>query len=200
CGRLLSKSNKEHGMSQINEDLVEQQALKWFQEAELSYAYLHAVAAKAGMGCSWGNRHDDGVGVDATIRVRHDFGPSALLSSFTIDVQLKSTVQTPTIVDDRYSYPLAIKNYNELRDTTCSPLKMLVVLFLPSDHEQWLEVSAEQLVARRCAYWCGLHEAPASNNTTSQTIQIPTENLLTPQALLTIAEKLARREALNDVD
>ncbi len=166
--------------------------------AELSYAYLHAIAAKAGIGCSWGNRHDDGVGVDATLRIRQDFGASALLSNFTIDVQLKSTIQTPTIADSRYSYPLAIKNYNELRDTTCSPLKMLVVLFLPKDHDQWLEVSADQLIARRCAYWYGLHGAPASSNTTAQTIHIPTANVLTPQALLTIAERFARREALSD--
>lgn len=166
--------------------------------AELSYAYLHAVAAKAGMGCSWGTRHDDGVGVDATLRVRHDFGVSALLSSFTIDVQLKSTTQTPTIIDDRYSYPLAIKNYNELRDTSCSPLKLLVVLFLPQDHERWLEVSDNQLIARRCAYWYGLHGAPATHNNTSQTIHIPLRNVLTPKALLAIAESLAHGKALND--
>ena len=77
---------------------------------------------------------------------------------------------------------------------------MLVVLFLPANHEQWLEVSADQLVARRCAYWYGLHGAPESNNTTSQAIYIPIENRLTPQALLEIAKRLASQESLSHAD
>ena len=32
-------------------------------KAELSYAYLHAVAARAGFGCEVANRHSDNVGV-----------------------------------------------------------------------------------------------------------------------------------------
>ena len=35
--------------------------------AELSYAYLHAIAAKAGMSCKAGDRHDDGAGVDLSL-------------------------------------------------------------------------------------------------------------------------------------
>ncbi|CAK0768443.1 hypothetical protein CCP3SC1AL1_4480001 [Gammaproteobacteria bacterium] len=36
-------------------------------ESELSYAYLHAVAAKAGVGCKIGSRHDDNAGIDAVL-------------------------------------------------------------------------------------------------------------------------------------
>ncbi len=165
--------------------------------AELSYAYLHAVAAKCGMGCSWGNRHDDGVGVDATIRVREDFGAQALLNSFTIDVQLKSTVQALSVNEGSYSYPLSMKNYDELRDTNCSPLKFLVVLMLPAAHDQWLDVSKDRLITRRCAYWVGLHGAPASTNSTNQTVYIPEVNVLTPESLRQIAEKFAFQEKLS---
>ena len=164
--------------------------------AELSYAYLHAVAAKCGMSCSWGNRHDDGVGVDATIRVKENFGSDALLNSFTIDVQLKSTTQELTLIEGRYAYPLSIKNYNELRDTSCSPLKFLVVVLLPADRSQWLNVSSQQLIARRCAYWLGLHGAGTSTNATNQTVYIPENNVLTPDSLCEIARKLARQEEL----
>ena len=165
--------------------------------AELSYAYLHAIAAKAGIGCKWGDRHDDGAGVDATIRVQENFGAGSILSNFTIDVQLKSTIQQLTLVDEKYSYPLGIKNYNELRDTTCNPLKLLVLLILPADHQQWLEVSEDQLMARRCAYWLGLHGAPASTNETNQTVYIPTANILSPDSLRTIAETFSKQEQLN---
>lgn len=165
--------------------------------AELSYAYLHAIAAKAGMECTSSGRHADGAGVDATIRVQENFGDGSLIYDFTIDVQLKSTIQQPVETENRYSYPLGIKNYNELRATTCNPLKLLVVLFLPTDHDQWLEVSTEQLIARRCAYWLGLHGAPASGNETNQTVYIPTANILSPESLRTIAETFSRQEQLN---
>lgn len=167
--------------------------------AELSYAYLHAVAAKAGMGCSWGTRHDDGAGVDATLRVQHDFGAGALLSDFTVDVQLKSTIQDPVVADDCLSFALPLKNYDELRSTSCSPLKLLVVLFLPADHARWLEVSEDQLISRRCAYWLGLHGAPTSENMTSQTVYIPKVNVLTPDQMLSVARAFARKELVEYV-
>ncbi len=164
--------------------------------AELSYAYLHAVAAKAGMGCAWGTRHDDGVGVDAQLRIKHDFGIGAILSDFTIDVQLKSTIQSPTVQNGKMSFSLPLKNYNELRSTACSPLKLLIVLYLPSDHDQWLEISADKLISRRCAYWLALHDAPYSVNDTAQTVYIPTANILTPSQLLAVAGSFARREMI----
>ena len=36
-------------------------------ESELSYAYLHAIAAHSGFGCKIGTRHDDNAGVDAIL-------------------------------------------------------------------------------------------------------------------------------------
>jgi hypothetical protein len=36
-------------------------------EAELSYAYLHAVAAKNAMACRAGDRHEDNNGIDAQL-------------------------------------------------------------------------------------------------------------------------------------
>jgi hypothetical protein len=34
-------------------------------EAELSYAYIHAIAAQCGMACAIGSRHEDNAGIDA---------------------------------------------------------------------------------------------------------------------------------------
>ncbi len=36
-------------------------------ESELSYAYLHAVAAQAGVSCTQGSRHEDNHGIDARL-------------------------------------------------------------------------------------------------------------------------------------
>jgi len=36
-------------------------------ESELGYAYLHAVASKAGMSCKCENRHGDNYAIDAVV-------------------------------------------------------------------------------------------------------------------------------------
>lgn len=56
-------------------------------ESELSYAYLHAVAAKAGMGCEVSGRHSDKQGIDATVTASGNFGPNAVLTDISLHVQ-----------------------------------------------------------------------------------------------------------------
>ena len=72
--------------------------------AELSYAYLHAVAARAGFGCQAGSRLDDGASVDAILRVNEKIAPDSVLWNFPIEVQLKATKQVLTEINGRYSY------------------------------------------------------------------------------------------------
>ncbi len=71
-------------------------------ESELSYAYLHAIAAKAGCECQVTLRHSDGQGVDARLFVDEDFGPGTLQSRFTVEVQLKATSSTLTFNRGRF--------------------------------------------------------------------------------------------------
>ena len=65
--------------------------------AELSYAYLHAVAARAGFGCQAGSRIDDGASVDAILRVNEKIAPDSVLWNFP-------TKQVLTEINGRYSY------------------------------------------------------------------------------------------------
>lgn len=58
-------------------------------ESELSYAYLHAVASRAGFECHLTGRYSDRAGIDALLRVKERFGPGSLLTDFTIEIQLK---------------------------------------------------------------------------------------------------------------
>jgi len=64
-------------------------------EAELSYAYLHAVASRAGIICERTGRGSDDAGVDAVLRVKGQLAEDSRLTSFTVDVQLKATVVHP---------------------------------------------------------------------------------------------------------
>jgi hypothetical protein len=165
-------------------------------KSELSYAYLHAIAAKAGFSCQEGNRHEDGIGVDAKVRVRERFGVDSILTNFSIDIQLKATSIQPVEANGRYSYSLPLKNYDELRSIEVGAPQLLVVLFLPIDSNEWLVHSAERLVCQKCAYSLSLWGAPASTNKTEQTVYLPVEGVLSPAKLRELAAKFSRQEKL----
>ncbi len=166
-------------------------------KAELSYAYLHAVAARAGFACEEGNRHEDGIGVDAKLRIKERFGPDSTLTNFTVDVQLKATAEQPAEVKARYAYSLRVKNYNELRSVECQAPQLLVVLFLPVDKEQWLVHSVERLVCQRCAYWVSLRSARETSSRSEQTVYLPKDNHLSVQKLRELMARFSRREVIN---
>jgi hypothetical protein len=166
-------------------------------EAELSYAYLHAVASRAGLICEWGGRHTDAAGIDATLRVHGRLAVDSVLTGFTVDVQLKATSSAPKESHGRYSHFLEIKNYNDLRSTTVTAPQLLIVLFLPADPAEWLTHSDERLVSCRCAYWQSLRGAVESTNKTGQTVHIPKSHVVSEQGLRTLMTRFSRREVIN---
>ena len=156
-------------------------------KAELSYAYLHAVASRAGLGCEISGRHTDGDGVDAVVRVRERFSERSVLTRFTVEVQLKATSSESTLdASERYSFSLAIDHYDKLRDIEVGAQQILVVLFLPNDPTQWLAHSPDGMIARRCAYWVSLRGAPQSRNSTSQTVYVPRANVFSIEGLRSV--------------
>lgn len=166
-------------------------------KAELSYAYLHAITARAGFGCEVAGRHSDNAGVDAYVRVKERLAADSVHTNFPFEVQLKATSKLPTLEAERYSYWLDdIGRYDELRERSGPMPKLLVVLFLPSDAEKWLEHSEDALIARRCAYWTSLWDAPPSANRRGQTIYLPQPNVLSVAGLRSVARQLSREENL----
>lgn len=151
-------------------------------KSELSYAYLHAVAARAGLACDATDRHSDGAGVDAVLRARERFDPASVFTDFTVDVQLKATSANPAVRDGRLSFWLKRDAYDKLRTVGAAAPRLLVVLFLPEDPAEWLVLSEEALVAKRCAYWASLHGAPDGAES-GCTVYLPRENVLDVQPL-----------------
>ena len=88
------------------------------RKAQLSFAYLSALAAKAGYTCQPGPQPDVD-SIDATVRCG-----DRLRTQF--DVQLKAT-STPDKKEDGLHFRLPRKNYNDLTAARMSPL-ILVVL------------------------------------------------------------------------
>jgi hypothetical protein len=163
-------------------------------ESELSYAYLHAVASKAGMACRVEGRHGDN-NVDAILTAWGPFENGGYLTEVDIKVQLKATIDTP--VDDgiHLSYFLrGVSRYDDLRTATVDIARILVVLFLPANVQEWLNHSEEELALRKCAYWQSLRGAPATVNGTGATVYLPKAQTFTSQALGDLAMRLSHRD------
>lgn len=166
-------------------------------EAELSYAYLHAVAAHAGFSCEIRNRHLDGAGVDATIvEDGRKLADDSKLKYVILDVQLKATYQNLAESEGRFSYSLEMAHYDKLRKTEIAAPRILVVLRLPENPEEWLQVTEEHLIAKRCAHWVSLYGAPTVTNQDSKAVYVPLKNVISPGGLNSIMTRYSRQEMI----
>jgi len=157
-------------------------------ESELSYAYLHAVASKAGLNCRVENRHGDNYCIDAQIDYFAPI-PGTWRTDVTLRIQLKATVNRGAETDAHISYTFkGIEQYDLLRKDSGGAHRILIVLFLPKDETEWLKINSEELLLKQAAYWVSLYGAPVSQNETSQTIYIPKANLLTPESLVALCQ------------
>ena len=150
------------------------------REAELSFAYLAALAAKADYTCQRGPQPDVD-SIDATIR-----SGDSMRTQF--DVQLKAT-SAPDRKEDGLHFRLSRKNYNDLINTTRTTPLILLVLELPSDETEWLECSVEHVTMRRCGWWASL---PGSEPTdaASRMIVVPTVQRFGPGGIAPLTARL----------
>jgi hypothetical protein len=167
-------------------------------EAELSYAYLLAVAVRGGFACAYADRHQDAAGVDAVVREDgRRLAADSILTSFSVDIQLKATFQQPIEQEARFSNGLTVPRYDKLRNTHVQAPRLLVVLYLPEDAADWLRHSEDGLVAKRCAYWVSLRGAPDSANPKHQTVYVPRKQRLSVEGLTDLMARFSRREAIS---
>ncbi|MBL7739608.1 MAG: DUF4365 domain-containing protein [Chitinophagaceae bacterium] len=163
-------------------------------ESELSYAYLHAVASKAGVNCMPSNRHFDNNGTDALLEYCDNI-PGTYISDVTLRIQLKATTKPITESGGYLSYFMKeIEQYDKLRTEKGMPHRILVVLFIPNDPSSWLECTHDQLILKKAAYWVNLYGAEESDNKSGVTVYLPKANLLTPDSIINIAQSVAKGE------
>jgi hypothetical protein len=159
---------------------------------ELSYAYLHAVAARAGFGSD--RPHNDRDSIDVVISAKGSLASDSRIRSPRIEIQLKATSLTVPN-SEKIAYSLPIKNYNDLRGDRALP-GILLLFCLPEEDAAWLNVNEDQLVAKRCGYWLNLKGQPASENETTVTVYVPRANVLTVEKLKELMTKASRLEDL----
>ena len=92
-----------------------------------------------------------------------------------IKFQAKATSRN-IVRDGNVRFSLPIKNYNDLRIPTKVP-RILIVVLMPRDPDQWVSQTEDELCLRRCGYWISLEGRPAVTNTSSISIDLPTTNI-----------------------
>jgi len=153
-------------------------------ESELSYAYLHALASKAGFVCESRPRHIDNDGVDATVSaLGTKLCAKSEIYTLSIDIQLKATKRQLTREQGFISYKLKTKHFEKLKNTNIQSPRFLVVLQLPELERFWLECTPHSLLMRLTAYWLRLRNAPDTLNRSNVTVKIPESNVLTVASL-----------------
>ena len=110
-------------------------------------------------------------------------------SCFGINFQLKSSCDV-TFENGHVVYDLESKNYNDLVEESSMLPNILILLALPTDSNDWLEVTADQLIMKRCAWWCSLEGQEPTTNQTTKRIFIPDGQILSPAALIGLMEKV----------
>ena len=138
------------------------------QEELLSKVYAHAVAARAGYVTAVYELDRDGI--DIRIQAGGDMRPA-------LELQLKATINLGEPgTDGCFRFQLKIRNYNLLRIPTQTP-RLLVVLDLPKEPDQWMTLTADELVLRRRSYWLNLQGCEETTNSSYVTVRIPATNV-----------------------
>lgn len=148
-------------------------------ESALSIAYVHAIAGHAGYTCG-PPPGEDRDSVDLQVAAGGRMRPK-------IDIQLKACINFNMLRSGAFSYQLKAKNYNDLRLATQTP-RILVILSLPRNRDEWLRTSTDNLVIRKSAYWVSLRDMPEVT-TESVALRVPSTNVFDVPTLQRLMEQ-----------
>ncbi len=168
------------------------------QQEEFSYAYLEAIVTAAGYSIHRKPTAMDNVGIDIGVEAP---GTVGRMLSPRFDAQVKCTTNSSLIRADYLSFPLPVKNYRRLIHPwpavpVLSTPQLLIVMLVPPDVENWLDITEEETKIRKCAYWLSLAGEAATDNKGTISVHIPRKNLLTPEAVQTLMQRIANSQPL----
>ncbi len=149
-----------------------------------SDAFLYAITARAG--CTLAKPSLDRTSTDWCVKSVAGMYPQ-------IDVQLKCTSQALPVDDEASEFSFVLdnlKNYADLIEEDVLVPRLLIVVFVPEDLDEWVILASEQLVLRHCAYWVSLRGEPPTENTSSITIKIPANQRFDHEALSSMMEEI----------
>jgi hypothetical protein len=143
------------------------------QKEQFSRAYVRMIAAAAGFDTYTPGVDDDSIDMGIAASGKKSRRRPRL------ELQLKCTAKELT---DGMQYPLALKNYNDLR-CDCWVPRILVVVTVPERPEHWVAQTADQLLMHCRAYWASLAGHPEKSNTYTVTVELPSDQLFSVNEL-----------------
>jgi hypothetical protein len=161
------------------------------KQEEFSRAYMCALAAP--LGYNLGDFRVDNDSIDIMFKAIYD--RSSKRRNPHIDFQLKCTLNS--FSDDGYlHYPIKMKNYNDLRGDNRANPSYLVVICVPENEDDWVEVRAEEMLLRYSAYWISLKDAPTVKNEKNITIKISKQQKFDQNTFKMLMDKASEGIAL----
>jgi Domain of unknown function (DUF4365) len=161
------------------------------QQEEFSYAFISTIVAAAGYAMQPPTRLIDNAGIDITVTVPGEIG-TVLSPQFM--AQVKCTSDQSIIKKSQINYALDVRNYTRLiHSAPCIP-QLLIIVFVPKESSDWVMATEEQAIIQKSADWMSLKGKVSTKNTDNITVYIPRENLLTPQSLTRIMQRVAAKE------
>lgn len=160
------------------------------KKEEFSLVYVSAVSAMEGFAFEVIRRDRDSV--DAVIRSNKKLRNESVINFVNIEVQLKAT-SVPVISEGILKFVLPLKNYNDLRARSTSQ-RFLIVFVLPPNEADWLSLTTDQLILKKCSYWFSLKGMGETTNEDSVTINIPEANIFDNNKLKQILTSISTGE------
>ena len=156
------------------------------QKEQFSNAYLRAVAATAGYNVYKPEVDDDSV--DWGIGAR---GGGGTVRSPKVELQLKCT-SGAVLKEGHISFPLKLKNYDDLRHADYQVPRILVVVWVPKNVSDWLLQSEESLALHHCGYWVSLRGRGEAGNTENVTVHLSRTNMFSVDELKGMMHRIAK--------
>jgi hypothetical protein len=160
------------------------EAASW-QKEQLSVAFVHAIATRAGY--TIGGWKVDKDGVDVTLR--H--------GGLLVDMQLKCTC-SPTQTQAGYTHSLDTKTYDKLRERDRSAPGYLGLVIAPKDVEEWVRHDPKELMLACHGYWARIQDREDPANGETKSITLPEFQVLDANAMAEMfidSRDLVRRAA-----
>ncbi|MBU4222609.1 MAG: DUF4365 domain-containing protein [Euryarchaeota archaeon] len=162
-------------------------------QENLSIAYISAVAAKAGFMCF---RPQD-YGTDIEVGIVEQIGNNRIDTGYRLCIQAKASHNYRISDQDNcIVYDLDVKNYRSLIMENRGIPAILVLYCMPANDDDWLSVYENCTTLKHCGYWISLKGNPESNNSSTQSIKIPKEQMFTESTLTSIMEHIKNGEVL----
>jgi hypothetical protein len=162
------------------------------QQEEFSYAFISTIVTAAGYAMQLSPRSIDNTGIDITVTAPGEIGTR---QSPRFDAQVKCTSNNGYFTStSQINYPLPVHNYTRLIHLDPVITQLLILVFVPKELSAWVTSTEAETIIQRSIYWVSLKGKARTSNTANITVHIPRENLLTPQSLTQIMQRVAAKE------